>query len=101
MTNDSIAAALERALRLLSQRVTSSAESLAAAEEMRAAIGMLDEAEATAPQRRTSILTIAPTERAPLLAAIVKALETLDAESRNPRVPPSQPIRNTPVCSRR
>jgi hypothetical protein len=81
--NDNPIPAFEQALRLLSQRVAPSAELSASAEEMRGAVRKIDEAEAAAPQHRASALTIPPTERAPLLAAIVRALETLDAESRN------------------
>jgi hypothetical protein len=77
------AAMLEQALRLLSQRGASSEELSASGEEMREVVRKIDEGEAAAPQHRASVLTIPPTERAPLLAAIVRALETLDAEDRN------------------
>jgi hypothetical protein len=77
------AAMLEQALRLLSQTAAPSAELSALAEKMREGARRIDEAEAMAPQRRASALTIVPTDRAPRLDAIVTALETLDAESRN------------------
>jgi hypothetical protein len=72
--NDNPIPAFEQALRLLSQRVAPSAELSASAEEMRGAVRKIDEAEAAAPQHRASALTIPPTERAPLLAAIAVSI---------------------------
>jgi hypothetical protein len=81
MTND-IGAALDQALRLLSRSVAPAAEFTAAIQETQAAIGALDEAATAASQRRASVLTIPPTEQSRGLAAIVTALETLDADGR-------------------
>lgn len=80
MINDPVATALEQALRLLSQRVAPSAEFCAAAEEMRGSVRRIDEAEAAAPQRRASILTIThQTDRVSRLDKIVAAVQADDA----------------------
>jgi hypothetical protein len=81
--NTDFAATLEQALRLLSQKVALSAELSAAAEEMRGAVRKLDEVGVAASQRRTSVLTIVPTDRLSPLGDVVGSLETLDAESRS------------------